>query len=148
MGVAGPVVLCYDGTDLAGFAIARAGEQLATPRNAVVVCVWQPADVCFQPVDGQHFDAADAVAVRQAAERTAEHGAELARQAGFTARALAVESAPVWEGIVRTADELNASIVVLGAHRHGALAGKLLGHVSPAVLSHVRAAVLVVHESD
>ena len=142
----GPVVFAYDGSDLAAFAIEHAATQLARPQAALVICVWQPADVGFTPIGGQHFDADRATEVRAAAEQTAVHGAELAQQAGFSARALAIEAAPIWKGIVTTAEQERASLIVLGAHRHGALAGRLLGHVTPAVLAHFSAAVLVVHE--
>jgi nucleotide-binding universal stress UspA family protein len=142
---AGPVLFAYDGTELAGFAITRAATQLATPADALVVCVWQPADVGFSPVGGQHFDADQAVEVRAAAEQTAAHGAELAEQVGFSARALAVEAAPIWKGLIAAAEEHGAGVIVLGAHRHGALAGRLLGHVTPAVLAHSAASVLIVH---
>ncbi len=99
----GPVLFAYDGSELAAFAIEQAGRQLATARDALVVCVWQPADVGFSPVEGQHFDAANATEVHQAAEETAAYGASLAETAGFRARALAVEAAPSWKGIVQTA---------------------------------------------
>ncbi|MCW2494781.1 universal stress protein [Jatrophihabitans sp.] len=140
------VVFGYDGSELAGYAIAQAAEQLGTSREAVVVCVWQPADVGFTPVGGQHFDADKAPEVRAAAEQTAAYGAKLAEQAGFSARAVAVEASPIWQGIITAAEDEKASLIVLGAHRHGALAGRLLGHVTPAVLAHFSSSVLVVHE--
>jgi hypothetical protein len=46
-----PVVFAYDGSELAAFAIERAATQLAPGRDALVVCVWQPADVGFTPTD-------------------------------------------------------------------------------------------------
>jgi nucleotide-binding universal stress UspA family protein len=141
----GPVLFGYDGSELAAFAITHAATQLATPRDALVLCVWQPADVGFQPVGGQHFDADQATQVRAAAEETATYGAKLAHQAGFSARALAVEASPIWKGIIASADEEGASLIVLGAHRHGAI-GRLLGHVTPAVLAHFSSSVLVVHQ--
>lgn len=140
-----PVLFGYDGSELAGFAIAYAATQLATARGALVVCVWQPADVGFQPVGGQRFDADQATQVRAAAEETAAHGAKLAEQAGFSARGLAVEAAPIWKGIVTSAEAEGAGLIVLGAHRHGAI-GRLLGHVTPAVLAHFSSSVLVVHQ--
>jgi nucleotide-binding universal stress UspA family protein len=145
---AGPIVFGYDGSELAGFAIGHAATLLTTPRDAVVVCVWQPVDVGFQPVGGQDFDADQAVDVQAAAERTAAHGAELAEQAGFSARAKAVEASPTWQGIVSAAEDEAAGVIVLGAHQHGALAGRLLGHVTPSVLAHFTGSVLVVHQPD
>jgi nucleotide-binding universal stress UspA family protein len=139
------VVFGYDGSELAAFAIKHAATQLATPRDALVVCVWQPADVGFTPVGGQHFDADQATEVRHAAEETAAHGAELAAKAGFSARGLAVEASPIWQGIITAAEDEGASLIVLGAHRHG-LVGRLLGHVTPAVLAHFSSSVLVVHQ--
>ena len=143
----GPVLFGYDGSELAEFAITQAASQLATPREAVVVCVWQPADVGFTPVGGQHFDADQATEVHAAAEKTAAHGADLARKAGFDARPLAVEASPIWKGIVTAAEDEGASLIVLGAHRHGAV-GRLLGHVTTGVLAHFPSSVLVVHQPE
>jgi nucleotide-binding universal stress UspA family protein len=145
--VGAPVLFGYDGSDLAGFAIKNAATQLVTPRDALVLCVWQPADVGFTPVGGQHFDADQATQVRAAAEQTAAHGAELAQQAGFSARGLAIEASPIWKGIITAAEDEGANLIVLGAHRHGAI-GRLLGHVTPAVLAHFSSSVLVVHQPD
>jgi nucleotide-binding universal stress UspA family protein len=145
--VGAPVLFAYDGSDLAAFAIKRAATHLVTPRDALVVCVWQPADVGFTPVGGQHFDADQATQVRAAAEETAAHGAELAQQAGFSARGLAIEASPIWTGIVTAAEDEGANLIVLGAHRHGAV-GRLLGHVAPAVLAHFSSSILVVHQPD
>ena len=100
------------------------GPQPSSRRrsDALVVCVWQPADVGFTPVGDQHFDADQAPEVRTAAEEVAAHGAKLAERPGFTARGLAVEASPIWQGIVTAAEDEGASLIVLGAHRHGVLA--------------------------
>jgi hypothetical protein len=82
----GPVVLAYDGSDLAKLAIEEAGRQLAPGRDAVVVAVWQPVDVGFVPQCNLRFDAAQIADVRDAAEQTVVEGIELADAAGFRAR--------------------------------------------------------------
>ena len=105
---AGPVLFAYDGSELAQLAIEQAGRQLAPGRDAVVLCVWQPADVGFVPVAERHFDAQNAAEVQQAAEETAAHGASLAEHAGFRAQSLAVKAAPTWKGIVTVAEEHQA----------------------------------------
>lgn len=140
----GMVLIAYDGTDLAAFAITQAAARLGTEREALVVCVWQPVDVGFTPTDPQHFDADRATEVRHAAERTAAHGAELARQAGFTARSVAVEASPTWQGIVAAADDHDASLIVLGPHRRSGLLGHLQGSVASAVVAHTARPVLIV----
>jgi nucleotide-binding universal stress UspA family protein len=142
----GPVLFAYDGSELAKLAIEEAGRQLAPGRDALIVCVWQPADVGFTPAGEQHFDADDATAVRRAAEQTAAHGASLAETAGFQTQSTAVQGAPSWKGIVEVADERDASLIVLGSHRRSGIAGRLLGSVAAAVADHSARSVLIVHQ--
>jgi nucleotide-binding universal stress UspA family protein len=141
-----PVIFAYDGSELAERAIAEAATQIALPREAIVVCVWQPADVGFTPVTPQHFDADQAFAVQKAADETAAHGAMLAEKAGFRARSIAVEAAPTWKGIVEAADTEGASLIVLGSHRRSGLLGHFVGSVAAAVMAHSTTSVLVIHQ--
>jgi nucleotide-binding universal stress UspA family protein len=142
----GPVLFAYDGSELAQLAIGQAGRQLAPGREALVLCVWQPADVGFVPVDSQHFDAQNAAEVQKAARHCAEHGAALAESAGFRPQSLALEGAPAWKGIVETAEERKASLIVLGSHRRRGLVGHFIGSVAAAVVTHSECSVLVVHQ--
>ena len=142
----GPVLFAYDGSELARLAIEQAGRQLAPGRDALVLCVWQPADVGFIPVDEQHFDAQNATEVHEAAEQTAAHGASLAENAGFKSQSLAVEAAPTWKGIIKTAEDHHASLIVLGSHRRSGPLGRLIGSVAAAVVTHSATSVLVVHQ--
>jgi nucleotide-binding universal stress UspA family protein len=139
------VLFAYDGSDLAKQAIENAGREIATGRDALVLCVWQPADVGFVPVTGRHFDADQATEVRQAAEETAVYGASLATKHGFRATSLAVEAAPTWQGIVETAAANHASLIVLGSHRRSGLIGHFHGSVAAAVIAHAASSVFVVH---
>lgn len=141
----GPVLFAYDGSARAADAIEQAAAELAA-RDALVVCVWQPVDVGFTPVEATHFDADQATEVRRAAELTAAHGAALANRAGFAAHSLAVEAAPIWKGIVETARDQNASLIVVGPHRRSGLLGHLEGSVAGAVVAHATTPVLVVPE--
>jgi nucleotide-binding universal stress UspA family protein/MFS family permease len=142
----GPVLFAYDGSELAARAIEHAGRQLATGRDALVVCVWQPADVGFAPVTPRHFDADDATEVHRAAEEVAAHGAALAEEAGFRAQSMAVEATPTWKGIVETADDSGASLIAIGSHRHGGLVGHFVGSVAAAVIAHAACPVVVVSD--
>jgi nucleotide-binding universal stress UspA family protein len=142
--ISGPVLFAYDGSELAALAFEQAARQLATGRHALVLCVWQPADVGFVPVSGRHFDAYQASEVEKAAEETAAQGASLAEKAGFEAQSMAVKAAPTWKGIVETAEERKASLIVLGSHRRSGLMGHLLGSVAAAVVAHSAISVLVV----
>jgi nucleotide-binding universal stress UspA family protein len=142
----GPVLFAYDGSELAALAIEQAAAQLASGRDALVLCVWQPADVGFLPTDKRHFDADQATEVKRAAEETAAHGASLAEKAGFRSQSMAVKAVPTWKGIVEAAEEHNASLIVLGSHRRRGLVGHLLGSVAAAVVTHSASSVLVVHQ--
>ncbi len=142
--LAGPIVFAYDGTALAASAIAQAGGLLEKTRDALVVCVWHPVDVGFTPSDPRHLDADRADDVGRAAEATAQQGAMLAEKAGFRAKALAIEASPAWKGILDTADEHHAAVIVLGSavSRHR-LVGHLFGSVASAVGSHSSIPVLI-----
>jgi len=142
----GPVLFAYDGSELATLAIEQAGKQLATGRDALVLCVWQPADVGFVPTNKRHFDANQASEVKRAAEEIAARGASLAEKAGFRSQSMAVKAAPTWKGIVETAEEHQASLIVLGSHRRSGVVGHVLGSVAAAVVTHSASSVLVVHQ--
>jgi nucleotide-binding universal stress UspA family protein len=111
----------------------------------LILCVWQPVDVGFVVTSERHFDAGQAPEVRRAAEETAAHGASLANGAGFRAQSMAVEAAPTWMGIVETAEEHHASLIVVGSHRREGLTEHLHGNVAAAVIAHSKVSVLVVH---
>jgi nucleotide-binding universal stress UspA family protein len=144
----GPVVLAYDGSDLAKHAIEEAGRLLEPGGEALVVTVWQPFDVGFLPAPGLEFDAAQIADVRSAAERTAASGAELAQAAGFRAEGAAVEHAPTWKGIEAFAADHDARLIVLGSHGRRGLTGVVVGSVAGAVAAHSPRSVLIVHRAS
>jgi nucleotide-binding universal stress UspA family protein len=141
----GPIVIAYDGSELAELAIAEASELLSSDRPVLVVCAWQPFDVGFVPDKDFHVDAKQAPEVKQAAQATAARGAALAERAGFTdVRSMAVETAPIWQGIVKVAEDEDASVIVIGSHgHHSGLAGVFVGSVASAVSAHSTRTVLV-----
>jgi nucleotide-binding universal stress UspA family protein len=61
---------------------------------------------------------------------------------------MAVKAAPTWKGIVETAEQCQASLIVLGSHRRSGLAGHLLGSVAAAVVAHSTSCVLIVHQAS
>jgi nucleotide-binding universal stress UspA family protein len=141
-----PVLFGYDGSDLARDAIEQAGRELVPGRDALVLCVWQPADVGFVPVDGRELNAQDAAEVERAAEETAAQGASLAEKAGFRAESLTINAAPTWKGIVEIAESRGASLIVMGAHRREGVIGHIVGSVTSAVIAHTTVSVLVVNQ--
>jgi nucleotide-binding universal stress UspA family protein len=144
-GQAGPILIAYDGSDLAGNAITEAGRQLRPGQDAIVVTIWEPFNVGFLPASGLGFDAAAADEVRSAAQETAAHGASLAEAAGFRAKSMTAEAAPTSKGVIDAAEQLDASLIVLGSHGRSGVTSLVVGSVAGAVAAHSRRSVLIVH---
>jgi nucleotide-binding universal stress UspA family protein len=146
--MAGPVLLCDDGSDGAAQAVRDAAALLGA-RPAVALYVWQsaaasPLAAAGGGLAGFPTDVDERLAA--AAEVEARAAAERARDAGFEATPLAVEAAgPVWQTIVDTAREREASVIVLGARGLSGLQHVLLGSVSEKVARHADRPVLVLH---
>ena len=142
----GPVLFAYDGSPMARAAIAEAGRQLPARRDALVLTVWRTFSVGFVPEPGAHFDAANPCDVEQAAQQTAAHGATLADAAGFRAQPVTVQGTPAEKAVIKTADEHEASLIVLGSHRRAGLGARITGSVAAEVASHAQRPVLIVHD--
>jgi nucleotide-binding universal stress UspA family protein len=145
------VLLCFDGSDEAAAAIARAGE-LLRPRAAVVLTAWEPMRV-WEPWDpvtivsvplgklvAKEIDL-DEIIAGLAADK-ARQGVEVARKAGFYATPRVAKGKP-WRVICEVADELGAELIVLGARGLGRASSALLGSVSAAVIAHAKRPVMV-----
>jgi nucleotide-binding universal stress UspA family protein len=139
-----PVLICYDGSDEAHRAIAAAAG-LLRGRKAVVLDVGPPLTPeqsyaeAFAPVipDFATENGEDAL------ER-ARGGVEQAIEAGFDAVARSDVAAPTWEGIVDSANEIDAAVIVMGSHGWSAGGELVHGSVSHQVAAHAGRPVLIV----
>jgi len=143
----GPILIAYDGSDDARFAIDSAAAYLSG-AEAVVVYARQPLESVAAHLEGHPVleDVAEVdAASRDAAERVAAEGAEYATRAGFRAQPRVVSSteAPS-DAIVAAADDIDASLIVLGSRGRRGLRALLLGSTSHHVLHHVRRPTLVI----
>ena len=146
------MLLCFDGSDDAATAIARAAELLA-PRRAVVLTVWEPV-ATWEPYDPATIISApvsellskqlgiDRIAA-ELAEEKARQGVALATSAGFAAQER-VARGKTWRTICDVAGEIDAATIVLGARGLSQAGSLLLGSVSSAVLAHAKRPVFVV----
>jgi nucleotide-binding universal stress UspA family protein len=156
----GPVIIGYDGSQACQRALREAAALLA-PRETVVVVVWEagtafemlelPADAILMPP--APIDVRTAVEIDQAmyeqAQRLAEQGAALARDAGLDAEPLVVaDDITVADTLVRITKERDSQAVVVGAHGHGRLTEVLLGTTSQDVIRHAPCPVLVARGAE
>jgi nucleotide-binding universal stress UspA family protein len=151
--VSGPLLVCYDGSDDAKYAIETAAT-LFPGGHALVVSVWQRlAGLDSIAWAGEPAGMVDYGELDRAAgehgSRLAEQGARLAHQAGLDADPVPVEaSGPIWKTIVEVGAAHDASAIVIGSHGLTGLRAMLLGSVSSAVVDHAGRPTLVIHRPD
>ena len=139
-----PVLFAYDGSEQAKAAIRQAGRQLQNGRPAIVLTVWQPfAALPFAGAPGVPTGLEEGFETE--ALRVANEGVELARSAGFAAHPNAEQGDPIWKRIVDSADEHDASIIVMGSHGRTGISLVLLGSVAEATVRHTGRPVLIAH---
>jgi nucleotide-binding universal stress UspA family protein len=149
------ILIAYDGSDVAREAVAAAGRLFAS-APAHVVTVWSsvgpgaaaarvalPDEVIDKAV--RNLD----VAAEEAAQRTAQEGAELAGAAGLRASPVAVRAeGSAAETILRLAADRDVAAVVVGSRGRSSLRSAVLGSVSNALVHHSDRPVVVVHPAE
>jgi nucleotide-binding universal stress UspA family protein len=149
---AGPILLCYDGSDDARTALTTAAA-LLEGRDAVVVCFWQPfahlakrfavnlLELVQEPADVNEREAT-------LAQQIADEGAKAAREAGLRVEGRAVGvSSPIDEAIIAYADELDAPLIVLGSRGRSSIKSMLLGDVAHDIVQRSSRPVFLVPSS-
>ena len=144
----GPILIAYDGSDCSKAAVEQAGRQLRDDRRAVVLTVWEPLDaVPFWGVPMATMPTEMTEQVVAEADKVAAEGVALAERAGFPAEPRVELGAPVWGRIAETADEVGASVIVLGSHGRSGVGYAVMGSVATAVTHHAKVPVLITRES-
>jgi nucleotide-binding universal stress UspA family protein len=156
---AAPVLIGYDGSDVARAAVRHAAELFAG-RPAVLATVWEPGlaavpvglpdttGVGSLPPDPVTVEAVDRLQ-REHAATVADAGAEFARSIGLVAEPQAVpDEVDVAETLVGIARERRAAVVVVGSHGISGLRPRLLGSVSRKVVEHCDRPVLVIRDDS
>jgi nucleotide-binding universal stress UspA family protein len=146
-----PLLLCFDGSENAKHAIREAAALLA-PRRAVVLTVWQDAAAIpsLAWAAAALPDLEDVfAAARDGAMRMAEEGAGIARATGFDAIAIVAEAkGPIWAAVEQSAEEHDASAIVVGSRGLSGIKSLLLGSVSSGIVHHALRPTLVVAAND
>jgi len=151
----GPLLICFDDSDEARRAIDVAGCLFPGARATVLHLWWSLESTrayrySLAGATGALEEQMDALegAGGEVAGRTAERGAELARQAGLEAEPLAIEvDGEPHEIVDRAAEDLDAALVVVGSRGLGPIQSMALGGFSRALMHNCRRPVLVVPRS-
>lgn len=146
-----PILIAYDGSENARYAVEKTGEMFAFAGLPVLVLyAWEAVELAAirHGIVGMSASSNEPEAdaqFRAVAEQIANEGAELARKAGLDAEPRAAYgSDPIWETIVRIADEEDASLIVLGSRGLRGLRSLMLGSVSHQITHHARQPVLTI----
>lgn len=145
------ILVCYDGSPDAKAAIESCATLLGGQR-ATVLTVWEPfieivtrAYAGFGPVAGMADQEQIDKVTRQDAEQRAEQGAAHAREAGLDAEARTSEQqTSVVDAILREADAIDASAILMGSRGLTGLKSFFLGSVSSGVIQRADRPVIVV----
>lgn len=145
------ILICYDGSEDAKAAIAQGAEMLKG-QPATVLTVWEPfSSVAYRTPMGFGLVPSvpdptdiDEISENSAREQAAE-GAELAREAGFDARARCCEQhTTISEAILAEADAVDAAAILMGSRGLTGMRSMLLGSVSHEIIQHADRTVIVV----
>ena len=140
-----PIVIGYHRTDDGAKVIEQAAAVLG-PRRAIVLVV-EPTltlaesfAVISSGVPGNELEDLN----ESEALSHARAGAELAQEAGFTAEARGTVAPTVWAGLIDVADEVDASVIVVGTRGLTGLREVAEGSVSHDVAERAHRPVLVI----
>jgi len=144
------ILLCYDGSDTAKRAIATAHNFLGD-IDLTVMHVWEPPIGLFVPDPFSGMEAWNPeqiaeieVVIRERAGRLLAEGVSIAGEQGFKATGrLEASTGSPWHTIIDVANELGASLIVLGTHGVSGVRA-VLGSVSTAVTHHSKRPLLLV----
>ena len=141
VGHTGPIVVGVDGSPQARAALEWAIDE-ATLKNAElhIVVGWRLPNMLGWPVplptDFDPVGPAQAV-VDETIKYIAEERADLVVKPH-------VEEGPAARSLIKKAQEVGASLLVVGARGHGEVAGMLIGSVSEYVATHAHCPVVIV----
>ena len=139
------ILVPVDGSDTAMLAVDKAiglAKAFGCPVTAIYVIDPYPftgVGTDFAYGQSQYLSAATA----EASEAT-RSAREQISAAGVTVDTRVIESHTPWRGILETAAEIGADLIVMGSHGRKGLEKLVLGSVAQRVLSHATLPVMVV----
>lgn len=143
------ILVAMDGSDLAARALDHALQLAKLAGSAMtIVTVNEPAVVAgggYAAVAGTAFDPLPELieAQQQVAKDLLAAAARKAEAAGVSVGTVLIENSFPADGIIATANEIGAELIVMGSHGRSGLGRLLLGSQTNNVLAHSKIPVLV-----
>lgn len=143
------ILIATDGSELAGRALDQGLKLAKTLGSEVtIVTVTEPAAIVgggYAAVAGTGFDPIPELieAQKQVAESVLKHAGDVAKGQGIEPKTILVDNSFPAEGIVASATEFGADLIVMGSHGRRGLGRLLLGSQTSNVLAHSKIPVLV-----
>lgn len=143
------ILIASDGSELADRALDH-GLKLAKLAGSAltIVTVTEPVTLVgggYASVAGGVIDPLPELveAQEKAARELLERAAKRAAEQGVTAKTILVDNSFAADGIVATANEIGAELIIMGSHGRRGLNRLLLGSQTNNVLAHTKIPVLV-----
>jgi nucleotide-binding universal stress UspA family protein len=139
-----PILICFDGSENARRAIDAAAD-LLSKRRAVLLEVMPP--LTAEEEEAALFTPTNPDSIEQRVRderRTVRRGVQLARAKGLEAEDRIDVAAPIWQGIVDVADEIDASVIVVGSRGLSGAREIWEGSLSHDLMHHAGRPILVV----
>lgn len=143
------ILIASDGSELADRALDH-GLQLAklAGSEVTIVTVTEPVTIVgggYASIAGGVVDPLPELveAQEKAARELLQRAAKRAADQGVTAKTVLVDNTFAAEGVVATANEIGAELIIMGSHGRRGLNRLLLGSQTNNVLAHTKIPVLV-----
>ena len=142
------ILVPVDGSSTSRNAIQKALSLAEAFKSSVtVIYVIDPYAFTGVGTDFSYGQAEYLFAATAEADLAINAARKVFEERGITVKSSVVEGHAVYRGILKTAEAINADLVVMGSHGRRGLEKLVLGSVTAQVLSHAHLSVLVVRES-
>ena len=143
------ILIATDGSELAGKAVSHGialAKELKTPVSVVTVTdIWSAFDMAHDYDRGKTDPIGNYETVAAAtAQKILDRAGETAKSQGVDCKLIHLSDKHPAEGIIQTADQLGADLIVMASHGRRGVNRLLLGSQANEVVTHSKVPVLII----